>query len=658
MDPFIEELIDQAEVTINQYATVKGFHNLVLKMNKLIIEITAEAEWLDANESNPAKSHLVPGKIAKIKTLQMKLEAAIREADVKAQKIMEPDGEPKEMSVAEQKARAILDLIQNNPDADTHPGQMLQLLIPDTYVRFITGGGRYYIHHGGPFYELTTEDYVKATVRNAWIDQASGRAMATAKKLSRLMGDEISVDVGPVLDTWDRAAQNSDKLYTFLQDDPDLSFSDELLGIEIDGAGRYVLDRYTGALRAADDPFLADKRVLLPFVHAAQQGESRAIDAMVAHHFKTQEEIDGFYRICGISLFGIGIPNLVFLYGSGGSGKDMLFALMRAVHGERMTVSLNSQALSGTDESNDLARLKHARFALCSYESAHAHDGSYQPNTLKSITSGGTNAISVRMKYAKEAEDIFYKGSLWLYGNKVPNLTGSGDVDGLDRRFTIIPMRKRLPQNNPPKGFTSWPDAVVACAPVFAYRCLKAYIDWREAGSPGFMDARQRTPDAWKRITEEHLLSGSRFGFLRDLFFAHGVDETSGLPESVVYDIMEIVYRSEKITRMGRSTFPKTLNEMMSIHCRFQGMGKMEADERDGVRYLPININPEVMERLLSTTGAPGSTLLDAKLILQRANWDETTARYLAAHDKLSRDRKTFFSPIDDESIYDQGGES
>jgi hypothetical protein len=337
----------------------------------------------------------------------------------------------------------------------------------------------------------------------------------------------------------------------------------------------------------------------------------------------------------------------------------MLFSLMRAVHGDQLVVSLNAQALTGDDESNDLTRLKHARLALCSFESAHHADGSYQPNTLKSITSGGANSISVRAKYAREAEDIYYRGSLWLYGNKVPNLTGSGDVDGIDRRFTIVPMRRRLPQTSPPTGFNSWPDAVRACAPVFAHRCLLSYMAWRAGGSKGFMDARQRVPEAWKRITEEHLLAGSRFGFLRDLFFPNGDNESCGLYESTIYDLMDIVLRSEKITRWGRSKFPGTLHEMMSKRCHFDGMGKLETIERDGKPVLPLMVNPDILERLLSGNagGALAAPLLEAKRVLHQDPWyNEEMARHALEMNDWVNGRGAILALVNDEE--DQGDES
>lgn len=379
-------------------------------------------------------------------------------------------------------------------------------------------------------------------------------------------------------------------LYQHLPSDETMHVCDDLFPVIINGAP-YTLARKTG--RLTEEP-PEGCRVLYPAVVANSEGESRALDDMVNHHFKTAEEIDAFYRTCGISLFGYGIPNLVFLLGRGGSGKDALFSLMRAVHGEKLVCTINALTLMGHDEANDLVRLQSARLALCSFESSHRADGSFKPAVLKSITSGGANPITARAKYAKQAVDIYYHGSLWLYGNRVPNLTGGGDFDGLDRRFMILPMTKKLPEVPPPSGFTTWTEAINACAPVFAWRCMDAFIKWHKAGAPGYSDVRQRIPDEWRQLSNEHLMAGSRFGFLRDLF----MPSETGLKQTTIFEVLGAIMKQEGL-RMGRSKFHDVLKDTISERARFEGMRHMEPMNVNGIERLPITVVPSAVKRLL-----------------------------------------------------------
>jgi len=276
-------------------------------------------------------------------------------------------------------------------------------------------------------------------------------------------------------------------------------------------------------------------------------------------------------------------------------------------------------------------RLQSARLALCSFESSHHSDGAFKPAVLKSITSGGQNPLTARAKYAKAAVDIYYKGSLWLYGNRVPNLTGGGDFDGLDRRFVILPMTKKLPDIKPPTGFNSWADAMTACAPVFGFRCMDAFIKWQKAGAVGFTDVRRRIPERWRTLSNEHLMSGSRFGFLRDLFLPHSGEE-GGLRESTVLDILSVVLKQENI-RMGRSKYIDVLKDTMSPNCRFEHLRFMETDERGGERYLPLMIVPSTLKRLLDSMSQ-----VEAQHILNKdPNWNEmVAASYAKVHTQIT----------------------
>lgn len=619
MSPDIEELIDQAEVALDLHKNLRGAGNILPKVQKLVANITAESLWLDEHGSDPAKHHYVPAKQTKIKKWQIELAKALHDLEVKAGNI-EEEKEPRELSLAEQKGLAIIDIIRMNDPIACHPSMMLAQLIPDVYNRFVRNGERWFIRHEGVYLELTTEAHVVDTVRNAWISTAADRAVGTAKRQARMMGNDLAPDVPTVLDTWDRAAQNADSLFKFLPVQDDLKILDHLLPIQA-GEHLFTLDRMTGEyLTTVPD----GSHVLLPVVKVSDTGESRALDALVTHHFKTQPEVDAFYLTCGISLFGYGIPNLIFLLGSGGSGKDQLFNLMRSVHGSNLTCDINPLTLSGSDEANDLVRLQSARFALCSFESSSYADGSFKPAVLKSITSGGTNPLTARAKYAKEAVSISYTGSLWLYGNKVPDITGHGDIDGIDRRFAILPMTKKLPDVAPPKGFNDWTSALESCSPVFAYRCMAAFVEWHKKGAPGKQDVRERILPAWRDASHDALVSGSKYGALRKILRSDGADEMSGLNEITIFDVLEHYFASNrKGSTVPRDYYMDILRSTMDRSCHFPGEGHMEAIERDGRRVLPLIFVPDALEASLSEE----KRIAVHHILKKDPSWNESLAR-------------------------------
>jgi hypothetical protein len=498
-------------------------------------------------------------------------------------------------------ARALIGMLASST-VDVTPSDLLAVAAPEQVDRYVHSRGVWYRRTGTGAIEAMIEDEIAEEVASVLQARQFGRVVGTALDIAKKESggddhdDGTPMSVVPVLRTWSSHMRTYTSLYEHLPSDESLRVCDDLFPVTIDG-DPYTLHRKTGRLTVEPPP---DCNVLYPAIVVQSSGESRALDDMVAHHFKTSDEVAAFYQTCGISLFGYGIPNLVFLLGSGGSGKDALFSLMRAVHGERLVCTLNALALMGHDEANDLVRLQSARFALCSFESAHRADGSFKPSNLKSITSGGQNPITARAKYAKAAVDIYYRGSLWLYGNRVPNLTGGGDFDGLDRRFMILPMQKRLPEVQPPKGFSTWSEAIVACAPVFAHRCLAAFQQWHENGATGYSDVRRRIPDEWRELSHEHLMAGSRFGFLRDLF----MPSDTGLKETTIFEVLGCVMKQEGI-RLGRSRYHEVLRDTISDSARFDGLRHMEVEERGGVRYLPVTVVPSTLHKLLDSMHIP-----------------------------------------------------
>jgi hypothetical protein len=321
-----------------------------------------------------------------------------------------------------------------------------------------------------------------------------------------------------------------------------------------------LLDTVTGEYQTGSDiDLLSPISVLRPVPKLAYQGESRAIDAFVAHHFKTDAESKAFYEQCGISMFGSGITNLVFLHGSGGSGKDMLFSLMAATLGSS-AVNIPVAALTSNDERGSLTALNSARFAYCAFESSETWgDDALDPATLKSITSGGVNTLSVRPKYGREAIQVRFKGSLWLYGNQVPNLAGIGDFEGMSRRFSIMPLTEPLPKDDqPPHGFSNWESAIRACAPVFGYRCLMAFLNWIKEGKVGESDVRRRIPNKWAERSRTELNRGGRTGYLSSMLIpSPGV----GMSVIALHEIVMLTakeFGAGRINRLGLSELLKT----------------------------------------------------------------------------------------------------
>lgn len=584
---------------------VKGIGNLVTKGQSRVDAIRKTARWIETVGTEPASARWLPSKRAAledaVETL-VGITAQITERTDAERKRVEsraerPVAAPDAAYVSQ--ARAMIEMLATST-VDVTPSDLLAVAAPEAVDRYVRSRGVWYRRTGAGAIEAAIEDEIAEEIADALQRRQFGRVVGTALDIAKRESarddddhdDSTPMSVVPVLRTWASHMRTYTSLYEHLPSDESLRVCDDLFPMVIDGAP-YTLHRKDGRLTHEPPP---DCNVLYPAIECTSTGESRALDAMVAHHFKTDDEVEAFYTTCGISLFGYGIPNLVFLLGSGGSGKDALFSLMRSVHGERLVCTLNALALMGHDEANDLVRLQSARFALCSFESSHRADGSFKPSNLKSITSGGQNPITARAKYARAAVDIYYRGSLWLYGNRVPNLTGGGDFDGLDRRFMILPMQKRLPEVPPPKGFTTWSEAIVACAPVFAHRCLARFQRWHENGAVGYSDVRRRIPDEWRELSHEHLMAGSRFGFLRDLF----MPSDTGLRETTVFDVMGAIMKQEGI-RIGRSRFHEVLKDTISDSARFDGMRHMEAEDRGGVRHLPVTVVPSTLHRLLDS---------------------------------------------------------
>ena len=597
-----------------------------------ITELRTKISLAQADQYQANVRH-IPGWEAKIEVLETKRQATCEQIGKKVKAATDDDA-GRESSEAERafsaRAQGIIDVIAAS-NIDGNPEDMMSLMVPELYNKYVRCGGVWYKMGAAGSVEQVNEFELIEEVHTTMADRQVVRVIATALELCR--GDDAPVSVVGVLKNWLSHLRSYTKAHEYLRTDESMRVCDWLFPMEVDGQPM-VLDRKTG--RLTNEP-PEGCLVLYPAVTAASTGESRSLDAMVAHHFKTPEEVKTFYRTCGISLYGYGVPNLVFLLGSGGSGKDALFSLMRSVHGDKLTVMLNAQALMGQDESNDLVKLQNARIAMCAFESSHVFDGAFQPNTLKSITSGGMNPLTARAKYARAAVDIDFRGSLWLYGNHVPNLTGGGDFDGLDRRFMVLPMRKKLPRVAPPAGFDAWPDAITACAPVFAHRCLEAYISWHVEGMPGFADVRERIPTSWAEFSASKLTAGSRFGFLTDIF----QPDQYGLKVETVLDVMSVLMKSER-SKLPRSKFLQVLADTMRPGARFPDKKHMEPDDPrdDGTERLPLTVvesrlnrwlDPDVRNSALAPLAGDGGWdrgVAEANYVFMQSELARTLAKY------------------------------
>lgn len=615
-----EQLIARAEAT-------KGCGNLITSYHAKKAALANAVERLNGDYGDSLTDRFKVARAAKVAEAERNLNTVLDQIRSKLKpKMADPDEHADVSNPIVLAAIQLIHDIAENPALATLDG-MLAYAIPEIYDNVFTIDEQpFRLVPGVPnaVERMTHIGTLSEMVANALDGRKWANVVGTAIELLREEEDRtVKVTVGAVLKNWN-VLRSSRRLYEHLRTQETAVFREDLMPMVIDGVPT-IMDRKTGAMVDDTDGAI----VLYPPITANSSGESRALDEFVAHHFKTPDEVHGFYTNCGISIFGYGIPNLVYLHGNGGSGKDSLMTLMREAVGESMAVSLNSQALTGDEEANDLARLHGARFAYCAMEAEHSRDGGLKGQILKTITSGGMTPLSIRPKYARSSLSVTYRGSVWLYGNHAPRLSSGGDT-GLDRRLIVMPITEALDTAaRPPSGFSSWEDAVKACAPVFAHRCMEAYVAWSDK-RVGYSDARLRMPKSWLQATEEAVLGGSTLGFLRELFMHNTMQP---LPTTAVFEVLDLVFETVKAGGASRANYIHTLENVLGISVRFDDGSFVSRDYGDH-ECLPITVNPQALEKLLNM-----NRMALARQILTRVGWNEAVANHAADIQRTANSR-------------------
>jgi len=151
---------------------------------------------------------------------------------------------------------------------------------------------------------------------------------------------------------------------------------------------------------------------------------------------------DYIQRAVGYSLIGESLEEVVFiLWGPGENGKTKFLETIKAALGD---YAMNTPAetliasRSGSGISNDVARLKGARFV-----SASESDENRRLNEAKVKALTGGDTITARFMRAEffEFKPVF---TLWLSTNHKPVVTGQDE--GIWRRIRLIPFTQKIPK--------------------------------------------------------------------------------------------------------------------------------------------------------------------------------------------------------------------
>ncbi|MCX8015624.1 MAG: phage/plasmid primase, P4 family, partial [candidate division WOR-3 bacterium] len=204
---------------------------------------------------------------------------------------------------------------------------------------------------------------------------------------------------------------------------------------------------------------------LIPFDYDPTAHSRLWIDSLNMYFGGNQELIDFVQKVCGLSLCGAHLEEIiVFLYGTGANGKSIFVNTLRCVFGEYASLlpveALITQRFDDAKKA-EIASLVGARFVVTTEIPLNKH---LNEATVKMLTGG--DAVKVRNLYQNffTFEPTFI---LWIFGNHKPDIRGVDN--GIWRRMTLIPFEhtipkeKRLPQSiimdklrNEASGIISW----------------------------------------------------------------------------------------------------------------------------------------------------------------------------------------------------------
>lgn len=183
--------------------------------------------------------------------------------------------------------------------------------------------------------------------------------------------------------------------------------------------------------------------------------ESKEFDAFL-RRIQPNEEMRSFIqRWFGLSMTGIPVQKLAFLYGHGANGKSVLVDLICRIM-DTYAASAPIEALTGqsrrggSDATPELMPLIHARIVRASEPEQGER---FKESMIKSLTSG--EPVAVR---ALHSDFVFIKTyfKMTISGNHKPEIRGTDD--GIWRRVLLIPFDVQIPEaeRDPDLGERLW----------------------------------------------------------------------------------------------------------------------------------------------------------------------------------------------------------
>lgn len=185
---------------------------------------------------------------------------------------------------------------------------------------------------------------------------------------------------------------------------------------------------------------------------------------------KDEQTINYLQKAVGYTLTGSTEEEcLHFLYGSGRNGKTTFTRIIEKLLGDyakkaQVSILIKKDKGMGQGASNDIARLKGARFVSTTEISQHAR---FEEGLVKDLTS--TDTITGRFLYS-EFFDYEPTHKLWLYGNHKPYITGQDE--GIWRRIRLVNFPVQIAEEDKDtkldekleselEGILSW--AIIGC---------------------------------------------------------------------------------------------------------------------------------------------------------------------------------------------------
>ncbi len=313
-------------------------------------------------------------------------------------------------------------------------------------------------------------------------------------------------------------------------------------------------------------------------------------------------EMRGFLqRWFGLSMSGLPVQKLLFLYGHGANGKSVLVDLIcRILDGYSATAPIEAltgqSRRGGSDATPELIPLIGAR----TVRSSEPEQGErFKEGMIKALTSG--EPIPVR---ALHSDFIFVKPffKLTISGNHKPDIRGTDD--GIWRRVLLAPFDVQIPEKDrdPELGEKLWEER-------------DGILNWMVQGLLDYLEGGLQEPQAVLEATAEYRSDSDPVGS-----FLTECTEVTGLEDDFLYsrDLIEAFnfwLEDKGETRWGGRTVSNALKNH-SQRWRHPGSGKSYIPgKRDATGYRGIRLTREFEDRLQarqSTASSGGSSAREA----------------------------------------------